>query len=183
MLTRSGKPKQRPRITTCNGRVIVEDEDMSQPMEVSLNRTLRVPEDGTTYNLPMWMGEFPMVDTFALKDKLPSTMAAKGGLVVPMYQREALSIGFHGLDASFAVKILSGGVNTISGSHNGKDAVSFVQDYTVAPKQYRIDGFFPEAGLSIVRQFVSMPLGGGYSAEEQLTEKGDIGGIQMVVAP
>ncbi|CAG8902140.1 unnamed protein product [Penicillium egyptiacum] len=183
-LARSGKPKRRPRITACNGRIRVEDEEMSQPMEVSLNRTLRVPEDGTTYNLPMWVGEFPIVETSALRDKLPSTMAERGGLVVPMYQREALSIGFHGShNASHAVKILSGGANAISGSQEGKGTVSSIQDYTVAPAQHRIDGFFPQAGISIVGQFVSMPLGGGYSVEEQLTGKANIGGIQMIVAP
>jgi hypothetical protein len=35
----------------------------------------------------------------------------------------------------------------------------------------------------VVRQFVAMPLGAGYSAEEQLTGVGEYGGIQIAVYP
>jgi hypothetical protein len=35
----------------------------------------------------------------------------------------------------------------------------------------------------IIRQFVAMPLGDGYTAEEQLTGKADHGGLQVIVYP
>lgn len=49
------------------------------------------------------------------------------------------------------------------------------------PDQPRLDGFCVEKG--VIRQFVAMPLGSGYSAEEQLTGKAEHGGIQLLVHP
>jgi hypothetical protein len=37
--------------------------------------------------------------------------------------------------------------------------------------------------VGVIRQFVAMPLGAGYSAEEQITGKTDTGGIQLQVFP
>jgi len=51
----------------------------------------------------------------------------------------------------------------------------------VAPKQPWLDGYVVENGL--IRQFVAMPLGAGYSAEEQLTGHADHGGLQLAVYP
>jgi hypothetical protein len=44
-----------------------------------------------------------------------------------------------------------------------------------------LDGYCVEKGF--IRQFVAMPLGSGYSAEEQITGAADHGGIQIVVYP
>ncbi len=41
------------------------------------------------------------------------------------------------------------------------------QDYVVVPGQPWLDGYCVDKGH--IRQFVAMPLGSGYSAEEQLT--------------
>ena len=35
----------------------------------------------------------------------------------------------------------------------------------------------------VIRQFVAMPLGAGYTAEEQITGKAEHGGLQIVVYP
>jgi hypothetical protein len=51
----------------------------------------------------------------------------------------------------------------------------------VAPGQPWLDGFCVEKGL--IRQFVAMPLGAGYTAEEQLTGRAEYGGLQIVVYP
>ena len=45
------------------------------------------------------------------------------------------------------------------------------------PKQPWLDGF--SIGEGLIRQFVAMPLGNGYTVEEQLTGKAYIGGIQV----
>lgn len=55
------------------------------------------------------------------------------------------------------------------------------QDYMVVPEQPWLDGYCVEKG--IIRQFVAMPLGAGYTAEEQLTGKAEQGGLQIVVYP
>jgi hypothetical protein len=51
----------------------------------------------------------------------------------------------------------------------------------VIPEQPWLDGFCVEEGL--IRQFVAMPLGSGYSAEEQITRTAKYGGIQIIAYP
>lgn len=54
-------------------------------------------------------------------------------------------------------------------------------DYIVAPKQPWLDGF--NVGKGLIRQFIAMPLGAGYTVEEQLTNKAEHGGIQIIAYP
>ena len=51
----------------------------------------------------------------------------------------------------------------------------------VVPEQPWLDGFCVDKG--IIRQFVAMPLGGGYTSEEQVTGKAEYGGLQILVHP
>ena len=51
----------------------------------------------------------------------------------------------------------------------------------VSSEQPWLDGYCVEKGL--IRQFVAMPLGSGYSAEEQLSGKAEHGGMQIIVYP
>ena len=51
----------------------------------------------------------------------------------------------------------------------------------VVPGQPWLDGYCVEKG--VIRQFVAMPLGEGYSVEEQLTGEAEHGGVQIVVYP
>jgi hypothetical protein len=51
----------------------------------------------------------------------------------------------------------------------------------VTSEQPWLDGYCVEKG--IIRQFIAMPLGADYSAEEQITGKGEYGGIQIAVYP
>ena len=51
----------------------------------------------------------------------------------------------------------------------------------VAPDQPWLDGYCVEKGT--IRQFVAMPLGGGYTVEEQITGEAEQGGLQIVVYP
>jgi hypothetical protein len=44
-----------------------------------------------------------------------------------------------------------------------------------------VDGYCVENG--VIRQFVAMPLGDGYSAEEQITGAAEHGGVQIAVYP
>ena len=55
------------------------------------------------------------------------------------------------------------------------------QDYLVVSDQPWLDGFCVRKGT--IRQFVAMPLGEGYTAEEQLTGAAEHGGLQIVVYP
>ncbi len=51
----------------------------------------------------------------------------------------------------------------------------------MVPEQPWLDGFC--VAKDVVRQFVAMPLGSGYSVEEQITGKPEHGGLQVLVYP
>ena len=55
------------------------------------------------------------------------------------------------------------------------------QDYVVVPEQPWLDGYCVEKG--VIRQFVAMPLGSGYTAEEQVTGAAEHGGLQILAYP
>src|SRR5690606_10563268 len=55
------------------------------------------------------------------------------------------------------------------------------QDYLVLPDQPWLDGFCVQKGL--IRQFVAMPMGQGYTAEEQISGAAVHGGLQIVAYP
>ena len=147
---------------------------------ISFQRTLRIPDDGTEYPLPAGLGKFPLrsVDDFA--DTLPADWVKRGGVLMPMYQSEALWIRFSS-DYPCAIKIASGKINAVSGEPWTPDLQQTPQNYVVLPKQPWLDGF--SIGEGLIRQFLAMPLGDGYSVEEQLTGKADIGGIQVQAYP
>lgn len=158
------------------------DSGRSKPgkMTVEFQRTLRIPDDGKDHYLPPGLGKFPLrhVDDFA--DRAPSSWLERGGVLMPMYQAEALWISFGG-GYPFAVKIASGKINAITGEDWRSGLNRQPQDYLVLPDQPWLDGF--AVGKGIIRQFVAMPLGAGYSVEEQLTGKAEFGGIQIQVFP
>ena len=156
---------------------------------LTFHRTLRVPDDGHVYPLPPGLGKFALrlVDDYA--ERLPATWRRHGGVFMPLYQSEALWLGFDGglipqtLSLRFpcAIKVAAGKINAISGQpwHNGLAADP--QDYVVTPDQEWLDGF--NVGQGRIRQFVAMPLGAGYTVEEQLTGLAEHGGLQLAVYP
>ncbi|KAH8818838.1 hypothetical protein DL96DRAFT_1427993, partial [Flagelloscypha sp. PMI_526] len=82
--------------------------------------------------------------------------------------------------AACAIKISVGGINAITGGKQNEEAPMGVQDYVVGGTQPWIDGIATEPG--VVRQFVAMKLGHGYTIEEQLSNTTN-GGIQIDVFP
>lgn len=147
---------------------------------LSFQRTLRIPDDGKTYPLPPGLGAFPICRISDYEDRVPSEWNRHGGIFIPMFQREALWINFDGADwRPNAVKIAAGKINAVTGKSWNQSICSEEQDYMVCPPQEWIDGF--KTGTGIVRQFVAMPLGRGYTVEEQLSDSDDIGGIQVIV--
>ncbi len=164
--------------------------DVFEHAEVSINlqRTLRIPDDEKTYPLPPGLGRFPLrhVDDFA--DDVPPLWMKHGGVMLPMYQSEALWLHFDAgycpeRDATypFAIKIAAGKINAVTGEAWTDPLDCESQDYVVSPHQPWLDGYCVEKGL--IRQFVAMPLGDGYTAEEQITGEAEHGGIQVVVYP
>ncbi len=98
-----------------------------------------------------------------------------------MYQSEAMWLSFSAA-YPMAVKVAAGKVSALTGEpwHDNLSKKPN-QDYMVIPEQPWLDGFY--AGNGLIRQFLAMPLGDGYTAEEQLAGKGRHGGLQIVVYP
>jgi hypothetical protein len=151
---------------------------------VSFHRTLRLPDDNREYPLPPGLGNFPLshVDDYA--NKLPATWVEHGGVFFPMAQAEAMWISLTST-YPFAVKVAAGKVNAISGQPwtpvLQKCTVGVEQDYVTAPKQPWLDGF--NVGQGVIRQFVAMQLGVGYTAEAQITGEEVHGGLQIIAMP
>ncbi|HEX7312584.1 MAG TPA: hypothetical protein VF297_01615 [Pyrinomonadaceae bacterium] len=163
-------------------RVHVEHDRLyfGEGFRVSFQRTLRVPDDGGTYPLPPGLGTFPLHLVEDYRDRVPPTWAATGGVFIPLYQREALWLGFEGDDRSpKAVIVTAGGVNVVSGEAKSEGLRDDPQNYLVCPLQPWLDGI--NAGPGLIRQFVAVPLGRGYTVESQLTGREDEGGLRIVV--
>jgi hypothetical protein len=149
-------------------------------LRIEFQRTLRIPDDDRDYPLPPGLGRFPLrhVDDFATK--VPPSWIEHGGVMLPMYQSEALWLSF---DASypFAVKVATGKIDAVTGTELRPGLARRPQNYLAIPEQPWLDGYCVEKG--VIRQFVAMPLGAGYSAEEQITGAAEHGGLQLVVHP
>lgn len=152
-------------------------------LTVGFQRTLRIPDNDQEYPLPPGLGQFPLrhVDDFAAR--LPESWLRRGGVMLPMYQSEAMWMSFSSREEyPFIVKVAAGRINAVTGEEWSLAPRRHPrQDYLPVPGQPWLDGFAVEEG--IVRQFVAMPLGAGYTAEEQLTGRAEHGGVQIAVYP
>ena len=147
---------------------------------ISFNRTLRIPEDGKNYNLPAGLGRLPILRVEDVSSRVPEKWRRQGGLIIPLYQREALYLEFSGVKWRPTIaKVAVGRINAITGKSHDLALKSGRQDYVVIPVQKWLDGI--NSGNGIVRQFVAMPLGQGYTVEAQLTDEETHGGFQLAV--
>ena len=165
-----------------NDQIIFRFPEVHEDAELAIEfqRTLRIPDDNRHYYLPPGLGKFPLSRVDDYPDNLPETWSEHGGVFLPMYQAEALWINFRA-DYPMAVKIAAGKVNAVTGEAWQEELSGEPQDYLVVPGQLWLDGFCVQKGL--IRQFVAMPLGEGYTAEEQLTGEAEHGGLQIAVYP
>jgi hypothetical protein len=154
--------------------------DRDAQCSIKFQRTLRIPDDNQEYPLPPGLGTFPLSHVDDHSDNVPEAWKIHGGVFLPMYQAEAMWINFDS-DYPFAIKIAAGKINAVTGNSWRNELSDSPQDYVVIPSQPWLDGFCVSKGS--IRQFVAMPLGNGYSAEEQLTGKAEHGGIQIIAYP
>jgi len=152
---------------------------------IAFQRTLRIPDDNRSYHLPPGLGNFPLLHVEDFAATAPGVWVKRGGVFLPMYQAEALWIDLNatywGNSYPCAVKIAAGKINAVSGELWSSGLSDSPQDYVVVPEQPWLDGF--SVGEGMIRQFVAMPLGEGFTAEEQITERAEFGGIQISVIP
>jgi len=149
-------------------------------LRIGFQRTLRIPDDDRDYPLPPGLGGFPLrhVDDFATD--VPAPWIEHGGVMLPMYQSEALWLNFRA-DYPFAVRVATGKIDAVTGNELRPGLARRPQNYLAIPRQPWLDGYCVEKGM--IRQFVAMPLGAGYTTEEQLTGAAEHGGLQIIVHP
>ena len=147
---------------------------------IEFQRTLRIPDDGRDYPLPPGLGRFPLRHLDDYAERLPESWRERGGVIAPMHQSEALWINFDS-GYPFAVKVATGKLCAITGDPWVDRLNRDPQDYAVLPEQPWLDGYCVDQG--VIRQFVAMPLGEGYTVEEQLTGAAVHGGLQLVAYP
>ena len=169
-------------IELTDNQLVFRFPDVHENAEVSIEfqQTLRIPDDNREHPLPPGLGRFPLYRVDDYLDKVPEIWNNHGGVFLPMFQAEAMWINFRA-DYPMAVSIAAGKINAVTGNPWVPGLAERPQDYLVVPDQPWLDGFCVEKGL--VRQFVAMPLGEGYTAEEQLTGDAEHGGLQFSVYP
>lgn len=147
---------------------------------VSFMRTLRIPDDGKEYPLPPALDTFPIHRVADYADRVPPDWRERGGFFIPLYQREALWLSFHGHDwHPVAARVGIGKVDALTGERWHARLSGKPQNYVVVPLQPWLDGI--NSGKDTVRQFVAMPLGQGYTVEAQITGEEVFGGLQLRV--
>lgn len=155
----------------------------SHGLDISFERTIRVPEDGNDHWLPPTFGSFELMATDSDSLRLPEQIKVRRGVCFPIYQHEAL---WFDLSTSgpfrlpVALKVAAGKINAVSGNP-WMEGPADEQDYVVAPHQPWLDGF--NSGDGVIRQFVATELGKSESVEFRLTGEEVWGGIQLLAIP
>ncbi|MEU5041960.1 hypothetical protein [Streptomyces griseorubiginosus] len=139
-------------------------------------RTLRLPETGT-HPLPPGLGEFPVRRVADYPDTVPEQWRARGGVMLPVYLREAMWLSFGGTLEPAALQVGVGKVCAVSGKPWSDRLARDPQNYVVLPRQPWLDGI--NSGKGTVRQFVAVPLGLGATVEGQVTGEEVWGGVQL----
>ncbi len=103
-------------------------------LRIGFQRTLRIPDDDKKYHLPPGLGLFPLRHVDDFPDSVPELWTQHGGVVLPMYQSEALWINFSA-DYPFAIKVAAGKINAVSGGTWSTGLADDPQDYVVTPEQ------------------------------------------------
>ncbi len=132
---------------------------------------------------PPGVGPMAIVPVDRHADMLPATVLRRSGVILPMWQSEALSIRFacHADTMPFAVTIEAGGINLVSGKPARAGLHRDPQDYCAFPNMRGID--WVRTGPDTIRQLVASPIGEDLSAEDQLDRSAASGGVLISVTP
>lgn len=149
-------------------------------VQVRFQRTLRLPETGT-HQLPPGLGDFPIRRVEDHPHTAPQEMRARGGVMLPVYLREAMWLHFGGSTEPAALQVGVGKVCAVSGKPWSGTLSRDPQNYVVLPRQPWLDGV--NSGKGTVRQFVAVPLGLGATVEGQVTGEEVFGGVQLQSFP
>jgi hypothetical protein len=154
---------------------IVRDRLVLGPVKVEFQRTLRIPETGL-HPLPPGLGRFPLRRVADYPDTAPTEWLTRGGVMLPIYQREAMWLSFNASEPA-ALQVGVGKVCAVSGLPWIEHLVGDPQNYVALPDQPWLDGI--NSGDGFIRQFVAVPLGSGATVEGQVTGEEVHGGVQL----
>src|SRR5262245_14290498 len=91
-------------------------------LTIDFQRTLRIPDDGRTYPLPPGLGSVPLRHVDDHARRVPPSWLEHGGVMLPMYQAEAMWLYFHGeyvpnygTPYPFAIKVAAGKIDAVTG--------------------------------------------------------------------
>ncbi|MDJ0342169.1 hypothetical protein QMK19_03085 [Streptomyces sp. H10-C2] len=159
--------------------VRISDGALELPGGVTVRfmRTLRLPETGT-HPLPPGLGTFPLRRVADYPDRAPAEWLTRGGVVLPVYQREAMWLSFSS-PVPAALQVGVGKVCAVSGRPWSDRLSQDPQNYVVLPRQPWLDGI--NSGSGTIRQFVAVPLGLGATVEGQVSGAEVWGGVQLEV--
>lgn len=157
------------------------DVHSAAKLRIDFQRTLRIPDDDRVYPLPPGLGCFPLRDVDDYAERIPAKWAERGGVMLPMYQSEALWLSFGSSGYPFAVKVTTGSVCCLTGSVASAGLERDPQNYVVVPVQPWLDGY--NVGGDRIRQFVAAPLDSDASVEKQIRGEASDGGMQLEVRP
>jgi hypothetical protein len=161
------------------GQVRISGSAVQLPGGVTVRfmRTLRLPETGT-HPLPPGLGTFPLRPVADYPDRAPAQWLERGGVMLPVYQREAMWLSFSAT-APAALQVGVGKVCAVSGRPWSDRLSRDPQNYVVLPRQPWLDGI--NSGAGTIRQFVAVPLGLGATVEGQVSGEEVWGGVQLQV--
>jgi hypothetical protein len=154
---------------------IVRDQLVLGAVTVEFQRTLRIPETGL-HPLPPGLGRFPLRRVADYPDTAPPEWLSRGGVMLPIYQREAMWLSFEASEPT-ALQVGVGKVCAVSGLPWIEHLIGDPQNYVALPDQPWLDGI--NAGDGFIRQFVAVPLGSGATVEGQVTGGEIHGGVQL----
>jgi hypothetical protein len=111
-------------------------------LSIDCQRTLRIPDDGRDYPLPPGLGSFPLRHIDDFTPRLPASWLKRGGVLLPMWQAEALWLNFESnliedrsTSYPFAIKVATGKINALTGEEWQRGLNRNPQNHLVAPEQ------------------------------------------------
>lgn len=150
-------------------------------VNITLQRTIRIPNGRTPATLPPGLGALPVYKVSDYRASCPE-LWEDDGVFVPMHDREATWLSFHLVGTNpRALLIGAGNVNAITGQKLTNKLQS-PQNYVVVPPQPWLDGW--KDTDDIIYQFCATEYKGGEGltvGEQILGEESNTGGIGIAV--
>ncbi|PVH79786.1 hypothetical protein DL98DRAFT_588999 [Cadophora sp. DSE1049] len=90
-----------------------------QVMSISFQRTIRVPDDDTTYDLPPGLGTFPLYNVAHYKQTLPEAMMLKGRCFMPVHPDSGIQGIFSDVKSIHEIDSQNGHPSAYKGKRKG----------------------------------------------------------------